>query len=132
MNYFSVVCFIWAAIGIGSRVIMGIMGERWKTWELNSAYAQKRPKAILIIAVLCLGLVGVTWYRVFKTDVPYSWVIAALVSLTTVKVGHLLFNYDGFRRFASETLNDKSKMLRLNIGVVVYSALLIGMGIWLY
>lgn len=132
MNYFKILCFVWAFIGIGSRIIMGMMGESWKEWELDSAYATKRPKTITFIGILGYLLVIFTWYMVITTTVSNSWIIAALVSLTVIKISTILFKYDVFRAFAVKTLNDKKKMMSLNVGVLIYSALLVGMGIFLY
>jgi len=132
MLFFKLLCFLWAAIGIISRLFMYIMGEQWKTWEMNKAYKAKKPWYINLIALISYIIVIYSWYNVFALQVAYSWIIACLVTLTTVKVSILLLNYDGFRSFASTTLNDKKKMLQLNVGVLVFSVVLIGMGIFLY
>lgn len=132
MNYFKVLCFLWAVIGIGSRIIMGIMGESWKEWELGSAYASQRPKIITFIGIVGYLLVIFTWYMVFTTSVSMSWIIATLISLTVIKISTILFKYDAFRAFAVKTLNDERKMRTLNITVLIYSVILIGMGVFLY
>jgi len=132
MNYFKILCFVWAFIGIGSRIIMGIMGEKWKEWELNSAYKTKRPAAISILLVIGIVIVIYTWIQVILTDVHLSWIIALLVSMVVIKIGSLIFNYNGFRQFASDMLNSKRKMMTLNAGVIVYSIVLVFMGIYLY
>lgn len=132
MNYFSILCFCWAAVGVGSRIVMALMGPKWKIWELNNAYAEKRPAGINIIIILGVLLVIFTWYKVFVSDVKLGWIIAAMVTLTTVKLGSLIFNYEGFRRFASQMLNSKTKMMFLNLGVIVYSIILVTMGLFLY
>lgn len=49
MNYFKLLSFVWAFIGIVSRIIMG--GSKWKEWELGSAYKKKKPMIINIIAI---------------------------------------------------------------------------------
>ncbi len=132
MNYFAILCFLWAAVGIGSRVAMWKMGDRWKEWELNEAYGVKRPMAINVVLVVGLALVAYTWYQFFTTDVPHSWIISVLVSLTTIKIGTILFQYKAFRKFAVVMLNDPNKMRALNVGVLAYSAGLVAMGVLLY
>jgi len=132
MNYFSILCLIWAAIGIGSRVMMGIMGERWNEWEENSAYAAKRPKIISVVGITGYLLIILTWYMVFVTEVKLGWIMAVLASLTVIKISTLLFNYPAFREFLSKTLNDKKKMMRLNISVIAFSIVLVLMSIFLY
>lgn len=132
MNYFKAICLVWAIIGIGSRIIMGVMGEKWAKWELNSAYKAEKPKLINALGVIAYGVVIYTWILVFKLDVAYSWVIATLMTLTVVKVSTILFNYKAFRSFAVKTLNDSKKMMLLNISVLIFSIVLIAMGIFLY
>lgn len=132
LNYFQVICFIWALIGVGSRIIMGIMGDKWKTWELNSAYSEKKPKILTLIGLLGYALVGFTWYKVFESGVENSWIIAALTTVTLIKISVILFNYNKFRTFAKNTLNHKKKMAQLNMGVIIFSIILLLMGIYLY
>lgn len=132
LNFFAGLCFFWAAIGIGSRIAMAVMGDRWRAWELGSAYTAQKPRWLYGVGIAGLALLVVTWGQVFTTDVPHSWIIAALVSLTAIKLYALLFQYDAFRAFVARTLADRARMMQLNVGVLVFSAVLIGMGIWLY
>lgn len=132
INYFQFICFLWAAIGIISRIAMAVMGEKWDDWELKSAYGSKKPAWINIVGIIGYGMVGFTWYKWFTTDIAYSWVIAVLVSLTVVKISTLLFNYQAFRQFLKITLNNKKKMLYLNVSVVIFSLVLVWMGVHLY
>jgi hypothetical protein len=132
MNYFAGLCFFWAAIGIGSRIAMAVMGPRWREWELNSAYTADKPRWLYAVGAVGIALLVVTWALVFTTDVPHSWIIAVLVSLTGVKLYFILFDYDSFRAFVSRTLADSGKMMQLNVGVLVFSVALIAMGVWLY
>ncbi len=131
-NYFKVICFLWAALGIGSRIAMGMMGEKWSKWELGKAYASKKPSWIYVVGALGYLLVAYTWYQVVVTDVPHSWAIAALISLTVIKISALIFDYETFRSFAAMMLKDKAKMQMLNVSVLILSAGLIAMGVFLY
>ena len=132
VHYFAGLCFFWAAIGIGSRVAMAVMGERWAQWELNSAYTARKPLWLYGVGVVGAALIGLTWVLVLTTDVPHSWIIAVLISLTGIKLYTLLFDYDRFRGFVQTTLADRGRMRALNIGVLVLSGVLVAMGIWLY
>jgi hypothetical protein len=131
-NYFSYLCFIWAIIGITTRILMAVYGERWNKWEMDQAYKEVKPKWIYLISLLGILLVAFTWYQVFNLDVEYSWIIALLLSLTLVKISALLFNYEKFRAFASETLNNPKKKLRLNISVFIVSIVMILLGLFVY
>lgn len=132
MNYFKALCFIWALIGIGSRIIMHFMGEKWNDWELGSAYKSKKPWFINFIAIIGIMVVIYSWYNVFALNIKLSWIISFLVTSTTLKVSVLLFKYDEFRKFAVITLNDKTKMRALNLAVLILSSVLVLMGLYLY
>lgn len=132
LNYFESLCFFWAAVGIGSRLLMGLFGSKWKTWEINKAYAAKRPRWIYGIAIAGILLVGYTWVQVARTSIPYSWVIAVLITITLVKISALLFAYDRFRQFVSNTLSNQKKFKQLNLSVILFSLVCIWMGTVLY
>lgn len=132
MNFFTILCFFWAAIGIGSRIGMAVMGRRWKDWELGKAYTEKKPAWLYAFIVFGIALIVVTWSMVFVQDVHYSWIIASLITLTSVKLGMFLFNYDEFRSFVSRVLSERKKMAMLNMGVLVLAVGLIGMGLFVY
>jgi hypothetical protein len=115
-----------------SRFFILRMGEKWNKWELDSAYTESKPRWIYLLGVFGLGLVGYSWYRVAVTDVRYSWVITALLSLTLVKVFNLTFNYERFREFVANTLNDRKRWRSINVGIIAFSVALVFTGIFLY
>ncbi len=132
VNFFQVLAFFWAALAVVSRVAMGVMGARWKTWETEGFYKARKPWYINIIGAFGLVLVVITWIMVVTAGIPYSWILALLVSLTTVKISLLLFNYRAFREFAALMLEDPAKMRMLNISVLTMAAVMVLMGILLY
>jgi len=132
MNYFSILCFFWAAIGLVSRFFILRLGERWNNWELDSAYTESKPRWVYLLGVFGLGLVGYSWYRVVVTDVRFSWIIVVLLSLTLVKVFNLTFNYERFREFVVNTLNDSRRWRSINVSIITFSVALIFAGIFLY
>src|SRR6056297_906988 len=113
--YFRYLCYGWAAVGIITRILMLGFGDKWNEWEMKNAYKEEKPKWIYIVSILGVLLVGYTWYMVITTSVPYSWIIATLISLTLIKISNLLFNYNKFREFASSVLNDRKKKMQLTI-----------------
>ncbi|NOX67441.1 MAG: hypothetical protein GXO85_16975 [Chlorobi bacterium] len=132
MNYFQIISLFWAALGIGSRLLMFTFGERWNNWELENAYRKEKPKWIYLVGALGLLLIIYTWYSVFVYPVAYSWIIALLISLTGVKIFMLMFQYNKFRTFVAMMLKDKNKMRLLNGSVVVFSFTCITMALFLY
>jgi len=130
--YFRYLCYGWAAVGIITRILMVGFGDKWNEWEMKNAYKEEKPKWIYIVSILGVLLVGYTWYMVITTSVPYSWIIATLISLTLIKISNLLFNYNKFREFASSVLNDKKKKMQLTISVFIMSVMFILLGYNLY
>ncbi len=132
MNYFSFLCFFWALVGLVSRFFILKMGEKWSNWELGKAYTASKPKWIYFLGVFGISIIIYTWYQVIVTEIRYSWIIAVLISLTLIKVFNLMFNYEGFREFVVNTLNNKKRWKLINIVIIVFSIILILMGIYLY
>ncbi|VAX20435.1 hypothetical protein MNBD_IGNAVI01-3066 [hydrothermal vent metagenome] len=132
LNYFQILCLFWAALGIGSRLLMITLGEGWNKWETEKAYRKDKPKWIYLVCAAGLLLIAYTWYSVFAIPVDYSWIIASLVSLTAIKILMLLFRYDEFREFVALTLNNKNKMNLLNGAVVTFSFVCVAMALFLY
>ncbi len=132
MLFFQILCFFWAGVGIVSRVAMAVMGSRWAQWEESQAYTEKRPPWVLVVSLLGYALVALTWYVYIRQQIPYGWILAVLMTSTTVKVSVLLFNYQAFREFMKESLQDRKRMAVINVAVLILSAVLIWMGLVLY
>ncbi|MBS3741219.1 MAG: hypothetical protein KGY75_07520 [Candidatus Cloacimonetes bacterium] len=132
MNYFSYLCFFWALVGLISRFLIVRYSKKWNKWELNKAYTKKKPRWLYFLGFFGIMLVVFSWYKVFTTKVKYSWIIALLISFTLIKVFNLLFNYNKFRQFVVETLNNRKRWLLINIAIIVFSIILLLMGIFLY
>ncbi len=108
------------------------LGDKWNKWEMDHAYTKKKPVWINVVAGLSVAIVLFTWYQVSNLEVAHSWIIAVITSLTLVKISTLMFNYDKFREFASKTLNNTQKKMKLNIAVFLMSAVFIILGVFVY
>ncbi|WKN41234.1 hypothetical protein [Tunicatimonas pelagia] len=129
LNYFAVICFAWAVIGIITRIIIAYLGRRWNEWEEHEAYTQKKPAWLYFVAFAAVILVGYTWYMVFVSDVRASWLIALLLTLILIKVSAQMLNYQKFRAYVARVMNDPKLFQRINIGVAIYSLVLVALGI---
>lgn len=132
MSILAGICYAWAAIGIGSRIAMAVMGSTWKEWETENAYKAERPAWVVVVGLVGIALIGLTWYVALTGEQDYGWIVAALLSLTGVKIAALLFNYEQFRSFVVNALSNSRTMAMLNVGVVIFSAGLIALGALLY
>ena len=132
MLYFRILCFVWAGIGIGSRIAMGLMKDNWAVWEENKAYKEQRPVWVIIMSIVGVVLIGLTWWVYITQSIPYGWILAALITITGIKIFNLVFQYDKFRVFVKTMLSSKQKMMQLNIGVIVLSVGLVFIALFLY
>ena len=130
LNYFAVISFFWAFIGLSSRVMIFILGKRWNDWEENVAYTDEKPKWIVVVHVLAIALILFTWYMVFRSDVAASWVIASLMTLILVKVVFQLFKYAEFKAYVKKIMHHDKMFCAINIAVVLFSLGLIGLGVF--
>jgi len=132
MNYFKLLCFTWAAAGIITRILIMFLGVSWREWELGKAYSEHKPRWIYVVGIAAFFLVAFTWYKVFTSDVRYSWIIAVIVSLTLIKISAMLFRYERFRAFVMDVLNDRKKLTVLNVVVLLFSIGFLMLGVYLY
>ncbi|KAB3537729.1 hypothetical protein F8154_02660 [Alkaliphilus pronyensis] len=132
INFFQGICFAWAFIGIVTRIVMTVKKDSFKNWALNSAYTPKQKKGYYVVVLATYIVVAFTWYKIFTIDVQFSWIIGLLTTVTVAKVSTAVFNYQVFRQFVVTMLNDDKKLLGLHVGILIFSALLILMGLYLY
>lgn len=129
MNYFSVLCFAWAGIGLITRVLIVVLGPRWNQWELARAYPPgARPTWVTAVCVVGILLVLWTWTMVWRGAVPNSWIAAALLTLTLLKIGLVLLDYKKFRGLARRVLTERLLLERMHLAVLVLSVLLCLLG----
>lgn len=129
-NYFALICFIWAGVGLCSRAIINRLGARWKDWEENRAYTDARPKWLVLADILALAFIAFTWYMVAIRQVRGDWIIAVLTTLILLKAIVQLFKYSEFKAFVKKALANDKTFAMINIGVTVFSLCLIGLGVY--
>jgi len=132
LNFFNITCFFYAGFALMTRLPILFLNEEWTQWELNKAYSREKPVWINVVAISSVLFVLFSWYKAWSSNIEYGWILAALLSITLIKISQLLFNYSQFRDFAATTLYNKDKMLLINLGVFAFAIVLILMGIYLY
>ena len=130
MNYFSALCFVWAAVGLVPRLLIVGLGERWARWETGAVYTPRRPAWLIPVGLAGAGLVAVTWYMALTSGVAHGWVAAALLSLILLKIGAFLFRYDAFVDFVRLAFREPTLLRRVNLFVAVLSLVLLALGVW--
>lgn len=95
MNYFQILGILFGILAFLKPFYMHVL-----PWDENKfiakTYTKKRPKWILIIAILGLLLVALTWYMELTTEIEYSIIITILFSLTAVKAIIFILDYKKF------------------------------------
>ncbi len=129
INYFVILCFSWAFIGILTRIIILILGKKWNKWEENKVYPKKKPIWLYLVGISAVSIVAYTWYMVFTNDVRFSWVITLLLTLILIKVFTQIFNYSKFREYVKKVMNDANTFKKINILVFLFSIILVFLGI---
>ena len=103
MNYFQVLGIVYGLAAMLKPVYMHLL-----PWDeqafLAKAYDARRPAWIVPVALVGLAWIALTWVLHFTADVPHSWVVAVLFSLTAVKGLALLFDYARFQRWVAGLL----------------------------
>jgi len=103
MNYFTVL-----GVAFGLAAALKPLYMHVLPWDeqafIAKTYARERPRWLVPVAILGLGLVALTWYVHFTTAVPYSWVLALVFSLTALKGIVLLFDYQRFQAWVAGLL----------------------------
>lgn len=133
-NTFRWIALIWGSIAILTKpVFFTLLGNRWREVLVTKAYREgERPQWITWISIPLLALIGFTWWRVFVEPVQLSWILAALMSLSAVKLGTLLFDYNSFQTWVKALIGDPKKERQMVIAVTFVGIALVVMAFWLY
>lgn len=131
---FRWIALIWGLLAILTKpVFFTLLGKKWRGWLLNNAYREgQRPRWILWISIPLVMLIGLTWWRVFVEPVQLSWILAALMTLSAVKLITLIFDYSRFQHWVNQLLQNKQKERVMVITVTISGLLLIVLAFWLY
>lgn len=130
LNYFAVISFFWAFIGLFTRFIIFISGRYWNDWEENVAYTDEKPKWLIIVHIFAIALILFTWYMVITSDVTASWIIAFLMTCILVKILFQLFKYAEFKTYVKKIMHNDKIFCTINIAVTIFSLCLIGLGVF--
>ena len=111
MNYFKILGICFGLIAFFKPFYMHLL-----PWDENrfiaKTYTEKRPGWIVWVALIGLGIVGLTWYMELTTSIEYSWIVTIMFSLTAVKAILFIFDYRKFYKWAAGMLNkDKGRKI---------------------
>ena len=133
MNYFTWLGLIFGLAALLKPVYMHVI-----PWDENAfiakAYAEKRPRWIVPVAVVGLALVALTWYQHFTAGVEYSLILTILFSLTALKAITLIFDYKRFHAWVAKMLSkDRGrKVVLVDIGASLIGLAIVLLAILVY
>ncbi len=118
---------------IGITLIMHIIPKQWNDFELNKIYTEERPKWVLAAGAIAILIVATTWYKEMTTDISFSIFLTLLVTITLIKIAHIMFNYVNFINFVIKALvEDRSIINKINVTTTVLGLFLILFGFFIY
>lgn len=133
MNYFKILGIIFGLVAMLKPFYMHIL-----PWDENKyiakAYAKKRPKWLVPVAITGLLLVAFTWYKELTTDIAYSLVITIIFSLTAIKALLFIFDYEKFQKWIAGMLAEKEgkKIVVVDIIAGIFGAIVVVASILVY
>lgn len=133
MNLFQGICFVLAASAF-VKVFFGIFFHRQLyDWAQKHYESAKRPLAVNLLLIYALAMLVLVWAAVITSYVPYGWILAALLTLFSLKSLNVLFNWKtAGKKFSQfiERFREKLWMVDLLVGILGTGFLL--MGLFLY
>lgn len=130
-NYFTILCFAWAAIAIVARLLMFSLGKRFEKWEMNKMYRPQKPVfKLTLIALAGLAMVVLTWVFSFTEDIRNGWIVALLLTMILFKISQFTFNYDRYRQAVQRIFNNRSAFRATHVISLGLAAVLVGLGFY--
>lgn len=133
MNYFKILGIVFGLMALLKPFYLHLI-----PWDENKfiakAYAKKRPKWIVPVAIFGLALVAFTWYKELTTQIEYSYIISILFSLTAIKALFFIMDYEKFQKWVSGMLsqNHGKKIIVIDILVGIFGLAVIILSILVY
>ena len=127
---YSLVCYILSAAALTKGLVGIFAHEKLYSWA-EDHYARKEKSAtvifLLIYGILVLGL---SWYAAFFDYVRYGWVLTAFITLSSVKLAALIFNWEAASQKFVDFIKSggaKLKILDLLVTVLGFAFLWLGL-----
>lgn len=133
MNYFKILGLVFGLLAFLKPFYMHIL-----PWDENKgiekAYSKERPKWVILVSIIGLGLVALTWYKEVTTEIKYSLILTVLFSLTLIKALILLFDYEKFQKWIASMLkkNKGKQIVFIDIGAGIFGFIIILITLFLY
>ncbi len=133
INLFQIASFILAASAC-IKVFFGIFFHRQLYGWAKKHYSQKkRPAAVNVLLVYALAMLVLIWTAVLTNYVPMGWILAAVITLLSLKSVNLLFNWESTAgKFAAFIDRYHNKLWIVDIVVALLGLFFLALGIWVY
>ena len=133
MNLFQIICFI-LAISAGIKVFFGLFfHDGLYEWARRNYAEEKRPLAVNLLLIYALALLILVWTAVLVDYVANGWILAALLTLFSIKSVNILFNWKAAgKQFVKFIEQFREKLWMVDILVAVLGIIFLLMGLLLY
>lgn len=133
MSYFAVLSILYGGL-MCAKWPVSVAFPNWSERLITQrAYTEEKPRWLVPVALFGVTLIALTWYMHFTSDVSYSIVITLVITLTVVKLGQLMFNYERFHQWADRMVHiDRRTLDAIHITMLVVGGILIALGIFVY
>jgi hypothetical protein len=132
MNYFKVLGITVGIISLLKPFILQFLPWDQKQF-LKKTYSGKRPKWILYITIVALGILAYTWYRHFTSGENNSLLISILFTLSFSHTFVFIFNYKKFQEWVIRVIEDNEgqNLLWLDVYAGIYGLIMLMVSIWM-
>jgi len=130
---FKIICFIL----FGATFIKSITGLLFheKLYGWAKRHYSKNKKSWTTIFLLIYGIIVflLTWYVTIFDYVKHGWIITLLITVSSVKLFGLIFNWEKIsKKFVKFIENSSKKLWILDITLLILSLIFLLMGLFLY
>lgn len=130
---FKIICFVVA----GSAFIKGLTGifahDKLYGWARKHYASEEWSFTFILLLVYGIAVVGTTWYATIFTYVKYGWILTVFMSIMSLKMIGLIFNWkETSRKFVNLIESGGKKLWVLDFIVLVLGVIFLLMGLYLY
>jgi hypothetical protein len=127
---YSLVCYILSAAALTKGLVGIFAHEKLYTWAEGHYAREKRSVTVIFLLIYGFLVLGLSWYAAFFDYVRYGWVLTAFITLSSVKLVALIFNWEAAsQKFVDFIKNGGAKLKILDLLVTVLGFAFLWLGL---
>jgi len=130
---YSIVCYILAAAAL-LKGLTGIFAHESLYGWAKKHYAKKEKSfTVILLLIYGVGVLILSWYAAIFDYVKYGWILTAFISLTSIKLVGIIFNWENTSmKFVEFIKSGGTKLKVLDFVVTVLGLVFLGLGLVVY